>query len=666
MDVKELFLSNVYINKLDIIKEILDSLHFGKIILGEEGSGKSTLMSLLSMLYTGEEFSVPGWDELKASVNDDIYVINISFSDIKPGTYEDVINQISELLIKLYLQHIDLILSEKHIYRDEEYFIDILERKCDKPEFGLGNLVHLVNYETDKSPLLLVDEPYKPLYATEEQDSDQIKNFLRDFYRFTDIDGFCKMIFFSSYSERYYWHSFIYNCYNTDIYSSKMNSLFFLNKHELCDFLKKQGVDIAKLDFINLLSEEQKKFRESKRRFNENDYHYKFDTAEKNFTDEDYIYSFRFAYSLAGLEFKECSETVTDITVSDLDIKLNEKRQSVIKRKKEKELQEKLWHEQSLRNYAKPFLIKSEFPSEFIGIRKCSDFSDTKEIIELTEKLKELYRLYLNCNKKNESVYHHMQGFDRDKKTDWEYEDEELKNKLILKYGFDEDKRELSVNSGNAWCQIRYSKDTDAKKTDLYSMVKVYASVRDGKVKDLFLGAVEYLILNGEIHFYSKVSEYMRNDSMCFWVSRKGFFLLEKYFSEKDIVKSLPFTPYRGNLGISREIHAGWSSSYNSCITELFELYFRRINNETELNLQDMYQYLIDMWNGEYGIEYSDPYAKDDAQLLVVLLESMAVITGRTEIDDNNFLLSEDSLWGTLCECRCWAELEDRINRTSE
>ena len=48
--------------------------------------------------------------------------------------------------------------------------------------------------------------------------------------------------------------------------------------------------------------------------------------------------------------------------------------------------------------------------------------------------------------------------------------------------------------------------------------------------------------------FYAKVSRVKRKDSICFWVSRHAFFVLENYFSEcKEVIGgTMPFIAYRG------------------------------------------------------------------------------------------------------------------------
>ena len=68
------------------------------------------------------------------------------------------------------------------------------------------------------------------------------------------------------------------------------------------------------------------------------------------------------------------------------------------------------------------------------------------------------------------------------------------------------------------------------------------------------------------------------------------------------------------------------------------------------------------MWNGKFGTEDRKPYVDDNAHLLVVLLESLDVISGNAEISDDSFLISEDELWGTLCNCHCWADLYENYS----
>lgn len=141
MNFNELSVSGLYINKLQMVNNFLSGLSYGKILSGECGNGKSTVMSMIDMLYSQEKCNLPEWSELKKQVNDKIPVIKVSFSDFKPGTYEDIIAQTAGMLKNLYLQYTDYILTEEYDnYRYKEYFLDVIEGKCDDLEEQLSDV----------------------------------------------------------------------------------------------------------------------------------------------------------------------------------------------------------------------------------------------------------------------------------------------------------------------------------------------------------------------------------------------------------------------------------------------------------------------------------------------------------------------------------------------
>ena len=89
------------------------------------------------------------------------------------------------------------------------------------------------------------------------------------------------------------------------------------------------------------------------------------------------------------------------------------------------------------------------------------------------------------------------------------------------------------------------------------ALIKVYVSLRDiSKLSKVFCETVRLLLEYSDNRFHAKVSRVKRKDSMCFWVSRHAFHILESHFSEcSDVIGgAMPFIAYRGRLGISREL----------------------------------------------------------------------------------------------------------------
>ncbi|MGN0581329.1 MAG: AAA family ATPase [Oscillospiraceae bacterium] len=213
MNFNELSVSGLYINKLQMVNNFLSGLSYGKILSGECGNGKSTVMSMIDMLYSQEKCNLSEWSELKKQVNDKIPVIKVSFSDFKPGTYEDIIAQTAGMLKNLYLQYTDYILTEEYDnYRYKEYFLDVIEGKCDDLESGLERLIRMIcdaGIEKNERPVLLVDEPYEPIHICEKQDYDKTKEFFKRFFHFTECQAASKMIFFNSYPINSYYAPYI-------------------------------------------------------------------------------------------------------------------------------------------------------------------------------------------------------------------------------------------------------------------------------------------------------------------------------------------------------------------------------------------------------------------------------------------------------------------------
>lgn len=89
------------------------------------------------------------------------------------------------------------------------------------------------------------------------------------------------------------------------------------------------------------------------------------------------------------------------------------------------------------------------------------------------------------------------------------------------------------------------------------ALIKVYVSLWDiSKLSKVFCETVRLLLAYSDNRFHAKVSRVKRKDSMCFWVSRHAFHILESHFSEcSDVIGgAMPFIAYRGRLGISREL----------------------------------------------------------------------------------------------------------------
>lgn len=180
-----------------------------------------------------------------------------------------------------------------------------------------------------------------------------------------------------------------------------------------------------------------------------------------------------------------------------------------------------------------------------------------------------------------------------------------------------------------------------------HDLIKVYATPRDRlHVAEIYAEAVSILLDRSEDTFFSKVSRRFRDDPLCFWVSRKDYFRLEKFFEPYDLETPLPFVPFRGNLGISKEL----THSYNGTIARLMKYYFA---SEPEVvNLKDMYSLLVRYRRGElledHPMEH-DYYGWNSIRTVMVLLKSSEALLNEEYISDNHILLKDDlEMWWEL------------------
>lgn len=194
------------------------------------------------------------------------------------------------------------------------------------------------------------------------------------------------------------------------------------------------------------------------------------------------------------------------------------------------------------------------------------------------------------------------------------------------------------------------------------ALIKVYVSVDDeARIPEIFCDAVRLLLMDGSTRFHAKLSRIKRRDSMCFWVSRNDFDLLEKYFADcRNITGgAMPFIAYRGKLGISRELAT--FDSHNSLQAQLISSYFNSLDNVDEVDLGEMYSLLLKAWNGELkeGHPVQKAFQYSRVQSILLLLDTMDVLTGKTRLDDDHFFLQENErLWRALGQASCWEEVE--------
>ena len=141
---------------------------------------------------------------------------------------------------------------------------------------------------------------------------------------------------------------------------------------------------------------------------------------------------------------------------------------------------------------------------------------------------------------------------------------------------------------------------------------------------------------------------------------RPDFFALERHVTELDtpICTPLPFTAYRGDIGISREL-ASWDS-HNGVQASLIGCYLESVGSEKDVDVLDMYAHYVRAWNGDLPKDHpmSKEFRNANAQELLILLETLDVLLGNSELIDGGLLLNGDaSLWHDLGSARNWYKL---------
>ena len=345
----------------------------------------------------------------------------------------------------------------------------------------------------------------------------------------------------------------------------------------------------------------------------------------------------------------------------DLQRLISATRKKLADEKERARIEKEKYRLKQKRRYAEPFPKIPNLPTKYAGVRKLSKIEKNEQYLRLLEKIQTLFD---TCTDKTKlGIYKSMQGYD-DIPTDWNMSADFLQKEIETKYA----RHDVCVihNPSSVWTQVTVGDRNN--EVDLVLQIKAYVSVEGTAVKDIFLGAVDALIKDGKHTFHSKVSNRKRKDSMCFWVSRHDFFVLEEYLKqhESKLVKSLDFVPYRGKIGITREFVDGSSESYNGELATILCQYFSTVKNRDEIDIFKMYQMFVDLWNDDetVGMSESDnPFYHTDAQVLITMLESLDVMLGRTELDNDNFLLSDDRFWCDLARQPCWSDVEKHMSR---
>jgi hypothetical protein len=307
--------------------------------------------------------------------------------------------------------------------------------------------------------------------------------------------------------------------------------------------------------------------------------------------------------------------------------------------------------------------------SSFIKIRQLPELPHNDAYVKLSNTIKGYYE-FCKANPQKR-LYEVMQGVDEDypiKMDEKEWEEflgfEQLTGNTWWKV-------DPVQNQDHYWYYIKAKKRAENYKIGpLY--IKVTLSVKDYYGIEVFLSIVRELLNHAENEFQGKFTKYSRLETMVFWVNRNEFDLIERFVKRYDdvLITPLAFAGYRGKLGVSRDLYS-WGS-HNSRQVELIQDYFKFIDDRESISLEGMYQFLIDSWNDVLPdskkwntYDGRNPYAECDAQLLIILLESLFVILGEREITDDHIFLQQDvEIWEPLGRSCTWESYEKALDKS--
>lgn len=300
-----------------------------------------------------------------------------------------------------------------------------------------------------------------------------------------------------------------------------------------------------------------------------------------------------------------------------------------------------------------------------MGIRRKSLNKDTEKYKELNALVVDVYEKF-NPNFNADKIYSYFQKIDENERLVSNSRALETVLKSLPEKYPNWKEHGLVSNSGS-WIQVIYSRldKQDEGSPAKPEGLKVYACLRDKNVEEVFVESLRYLLKHADETFAAKIATSNRSDQMCYWVSQRGFRLLEEFYRpyRNRQVESLPFVAYRNHLGISKEFF-GVDYSHNATIAHIIADYLKTVNDVTDVDLEDMFNNYIMKWNGDIYEEgnYSG-FKNNSAHSFVVILDSLDAILGQTRITDNHPLISGDRhIWRVLSECRCWADVNERWN----
>ncbi len=220
--------------------------------------------------------------------------------------------------------------------------------------------------------------------------------------------------------------------------------------------------------------------------------------------------------------------------------------------------------------------------------------------------------------------------------------------------------RGLYDKSSCFWKEYAYSKSNDYS---CFQWIKITVSVKDRThIASFFNNALDYLLENAAESFHVKAAKTARMDNIHFWIDRNDFFAFEEYLNKyQDLLEdTLPFHAHRGKLGISREY---LQLSHNSIFATMASIYLQRVSSLDEISFTAMIDTFVKAWTMELeGYDKSRRFDYFPVLDIIIPLETADVLTGKTSLHDDHFLLSNDrKTFSLLRDCHDWKHYEEEI-----
>lgn len=688
----------------------LDHLtHLGNVFYGEKGCGKSTLLSMLQYYFDEKLRSKELFEPLLCKKSKSFYgrmnhfpVITISFADFNAPDYESALLQFERIMAETYLPHADELLNESC---DIEDALRILEGTATEKDLSRSFdiiLYALQRYEngTKIKPVVLIDD-YTNLLTVSRRNgyADDMLPFCKEWMPhqlnyYTEYFAITGEIDLENGAADRWADREFYNC-QEDVFAESAFDHFnrrymMLTPGQIQTYCRNHGLHGFETHLDS--PENRRKIAEEYQyvlgksapwsTFNKPDNPeilYPIGTIRKLkaavTTDAPAAERQTADPRSCSIQGSENSVHYTDkytntlhninkwVPSEALASKIEAKKEWLLRKKHQDKINREKAIRQHMEDYAAPLPPDVTIPTPFAGIRVLPELPHNAQYDHLTEVIKDLYDVYTQNPK--QKIYKIMQAVNEDhdillnpsEQSEWEHLKETAKDRW----------KSVDAESytDSYWYYVKAMKDSC--RFDIGPMyIKVTVSVKRCRPAAVFIPAVRELLEHAEHEFQAKLTKYERRESIVFWLTRDDFFLFETYMKHfrEYLVQALPFTAYRGKLGISRDLYG--AGSHHSVQSELFQNYFDRTKEKDDVSIEALYQYLLDSWNDVLpGTEGSNPFQRSpyvtwDAQMLVILLESLFVILGVHEISDEHIFLKDDKrLWHALGNGHCWKMVGD-------